>query len=257
MLTPSVAVATLESLFPFISQPAAGGNVAGNLAGKVAAAIAVVEAIPTDLFVLDGADTAAFLTSMAELRSAVLTWQQRGETVGQVSFVFFRRLHEVLTKCPDRRGAVGPSVFAFFKDPDLQADLDADLSEVNIAISQGEWKSATVIAGSMLEAMLLWEHQQDSTRTKAASAAAVAKATMTQPDSDPNKWTLHQCIEIAAEAGVLNGPAATLARLAKDYRNLIHPGRATRLAQKPDRSTALAAVAAVEATIKALRLLHP
>jgi len=45
--------------------------------------------------------------------------------------------------------------------------------------------------------------------------------------------------------------------LTKDYRNLVHPGRATRLAQKPDRSTALTSAAAMEAVVNELRSGHP
>jgi hypothetical protein len=41
-------------------------------------------------------------------------------------------------------------------------------------------------------------------------------------------------------------------RLAKDYHNLIHPGRAQRLAQVCNRGTALSAVAAVEHVVNGL-----
>ena len=45
---------------------------------------------------------------------------------------------------------------------------------------------------------------------------------------------------------------ATQTRLAKDFRNLIHPGRAQRQGQTCDRATALSAVAAVEHIVRCL-----
>jgi len=41
-------------------------------------------------------------------------------------------------------------------------------------------------------------------------------------------------------------PAAGQARLAKDFRNLIHPGKSVRLGQECNKGTALAAAAAIE-----------
>jgi hypothetical protein len=45
---------------------------------------------------------------------------------------------------------------------------------------------------------------------------------------------------------------AQQARLGKDFRNLIHPGRASRLGKICDRGTALSALAAVEHVVRDL-----
>lgn len=256
MLTPSAAVSVLEASFPFVAQPPADGKVGGNFAGKVAALTSVIERIPDALIVLEPADHAAFVAAVAELQSALAIWQSRGTSVGDIKFVVFRSIRDLLLKCPDRAGAGAVAAFDFIKDPALEADLAMDMTEVNTALANAEWKSATVIAGSVVEALLLWEHQQDATRTGAAVKAVVAKQLIKQPAANVLEWTLHPFIEVAFEAGVLTDRTAKLARLTKDYRNLIHPGRAARLAQKPDRSTALAATAAAEAVIAELRALH-
>lgn len=52
--------------------------------------------------------------------------------------------------------------------------------------------------------------------------------------------------------GVIQPDTAALIRLAKDYRNPIHPGRAQRLGQMCDRGTARAALAAVDAVVRDL-----
>jgi len=77
--------------------------------------------------------------------------------------------------------------------------------------------------------------------------------TLTQPPhANPERWDLHEYIEVAAHLGIIEPETATQARQARNFRNLIHPGRAIRLGQKADRATALAALAAVEFVVRDL-----
>ncbi len=55
-----------------------------------------------------------------------------------------------------------------------------------------------------------------------------------------------------AHLGLIKPDTAARCRQTKDFRNLIHPGRALRLSQKIDRATALEAVAAVEFVVRDL-----
>ena len=70
---------------------------------------------------------------------------------------------------------------------------------------------------------------------------------------DPAKWHLPELIEVAAELRLIKDGTVTQARLAKEYRNLIHPGRENRLQQCCDRPEALSAVSAVEHVIRDLQ----
>jgi len=72
------------------------------------------------------------------------------------------------------------------------------------------------------------------------------------PGENLDRWELHSFIEVAAKLEVIGEDTAQQARLAREYRNLIHPGREKRLGQKCDRGTALAAVAAVEFVVRDL-----
>ena len=63
---------------------------------------------------------------------------------------------------------------------------------------------------------------------------------------------MHHYVEVATHLAIIKPDTATEARLAKDFRNLIHPGRAQRLAQKCDRGTALSSVAALELVVRDL-----
>ena len=73
-----------------------------------------------------------------------------------------------------------------------------------------------------------------------------AGALTRQPDSDLERWDLNEYIEVAARIDIIKPDTAEQTRLARKFRNFIHPGRAQRLAQKCDRATALSAVAGVE-----------
>src|SRR5438094_314735 len=64
------------------------------------------------------------------------------------------------------------------------------------------------------------------------------------PDANIEKWDLHEYTEVAARLGIIKADTAAQVRLARTFRNLIHPGRVQRLGQKADRFTALSALAA-------------
>ena len=69
---------------------------------------------------------------------------------------------------------------------------------------------------------------------------------MSKPDSNIDRWELHHFIEVAGHLNLLKLDTSSAARLARTFRNLIHPGRAARLAQTCDRATAYPAVGALE-----------
>jgi hypothetical protein len=60
---------------------------------------------------------------------------------------------------------------AFISDADLRTDLRQDLGEVNRPLHNGEWKGATVPAGLIVEALLLWALQNKRTNAELQAAA--------------------------------------------------------------------------------------
>jgi hypothetical protein len=74
------------------------------------------------------------------------------------------------------------------------------------------------------------------------------------PPADPLKWVLHQMVEVAEQLKLIQPDTATQTGLARDFRNLIHPGKAIRTQQSCDRGTALAASAAVELVSRDLQI---
>jgi hypothetical protein len=69
---------------------------------------------------------------------------------------------QALAVCPDEFPAAGTVELGFVPDTALRESLRRDVSAVNIALANGEWKEATVIGGSVIEALLLWTFQSKS-----------------------------------------------------------------------------------------------
>lgn len=95
--------------------------------------------------------------------------------------------------------------------------LEDDYREMTRALESGCWKSAQVVAGSMIEAILI-----DYLRSK-----------NTDPTKDNQilKLDLSQAIDECKTAGILSEKTASLCAVIRQYRNLIHPGRIVRLDQ--------------------------
>src|SRR6185503_13608661 len=111
-----------------------------------------------------------------------------------------------------------------------------------------DWKAATVLSGSIVEALLLWALDHADQQNVVAAVTALENSNVLTRRTPANRleWNLHQYAEVAAHIGLISTETVIQVRLGKDFRNLIHPGRATRLSRKCDRGTALAALAAVE-----------
>jgi hypothetical protein len=111
----------------------------------------------------------------------------------------------------------------------------------------------------VVEALLLWALQQAiPSDLQTAISSAVTKSTLPRPpQGSPERWDRSEYIAVAEELPRIDTNTAMQARLAKDFRNLIHPGRAQRLTQVCDRGTALAALAALAAVEMVVRCLAP
>lgn len=110
-----------------------------------------------------------------------------------------------------------------------------------------DFKATTVLAGAAVEALLLWAIRQEpiEDRDKATRASLDNGALTTKPKGDLERWGLPELIEVGGELGLISKDAVSQCRLAKDFRNLIHPGRSVRLGQVCNRATALSACAAL------------
>jgi hypothetical protein len=263
-IVPSQVVDVIDQLYPIAAapQPAQRDHFQlsrdnPNAAGKLATIVNMTEQVPNELFTLDARHYAALRISITEIKHALATWPHREYLLKGIHE--FDDLHPLalirnaLVTCPDEFPSAGTSELIFIQDQEFRAHLALDISGMNRALFNGEWKAATVLAGSIVEALLLWALQQeDPAKRETAITNASGNALRQRPPEELEQWHLHQFIEVAAEGRIISADTAYQVRLAKDFRNLIHPGRASRLGQMCDRGTALAAVGAVELVVRDL-----
>ncbi len=162
-------------------------------------------------------------------------------------------LRACLAKCPDAAPAAQTVGLQFIADAAYREQLRTDISTAYSAERNGEWKAATVLSGSVVEALLLWALEQANAAQVTAAATVAAQAGFQiVPGAPLVSWTLAQYIEIARRMTLINDDTAMQADLTRDFRNLVHPGRAIRLGQQCNRATALSALAGIEHVVNDL-----
>jgi hypothetical protein len=109
--------------------------------------------------------------------------------------------------------------FDFIIDSDFRRSLESDYSEMERCLEAEAWKSVHVMAGSIVEALLI---------DYLAAVAHSKRAT-----TDPLRLDLAQAIELCREEKVLTQKSADLSSAIRTFRNLIHPGRSKRLGEDP------------------------
>jgi hypothetical protein len=266
-VVPSQVVALIDQMFPWaVNQPDDAAHRVFLDIGHAPALEAVVrlaEQIPSELLPADFALYGQFEASIAAIRTSFSIWMARGGINALVSLAGFGHLSPVtlirraLIAAPDEAPAPATVELAFISDPALRGSIRSDISAANQDLAQGEWKGATVLAGSAVEALLLWklqeyEQQHPGTRQTAVTTLRGNNTLNQNPPANIDEWNLHQFTEVSSHLGVIQQETAIQARQAKNFRNLIHPGRATRLGQTCDRGTALAALAAVYLVVRDL-----
>lgn len=253
---PSQVVKTIEQFFPGWVTPAGRNNLVSGMSDmtfQFQAVLDLVEQIPPELITLKDEEYAIFSMSVSALRWNVQHPQDKGlglvidlHPIRKFGANPIALIFDMLGKCPDEFPSANTSELMFIKDTDLRHSLRNDLSAINRAMANSEWKAATVLAGSVVESLLLWKIDKDHEK---AMATNYLKGKKRRPI---DRWDLHDYIEVAQELNLINERTAILAGLAKDFRNLIHPGRNTRLGAFCNRGTTLGAVAAVELVIEDL-----
>lgn len=255
-VVPSQVVAFINTLWPTAEQQK---NLNRAQSGQLAGLVDLTDQIPEELLTMDAVVYAPYICAKAHIRQRLLIWvsdtrfhNELGNMPGQPEQIPVTVIHDALARCPDEAPAPGTSELNFIADAALRTNLRNDIGAINRALSNGEWKAATVLSGSTIEALLLWSLQQRPFLdiTTAATALRTSRQLTQQPDPNLERWNLHEFTEVAAQLGIIKTDSATETRLAREFRNLIHPGRAQRLGQKCDRGTALSSVAALEHVVR-------
>jgi hypothetical protein len=216
-------------------------------APRVAAIVELTKAIPEHLVTLEPEPYIFFVTSLKVLESWASNggWGQNLVRIqGLTDDNPLTTLLKALRSCPDEYPSPGTSALAFIDDEDLRTSLRLDLEATEQAINNGEWKSATVLAGSIVEALLLWKLRTEAPdKIETTLNAMMGNSQRLKPSTQLESWDLWQYIAVASHLGLISDQGKAQANLTKDFRNFIHPGKSMRTREKCTRPTALIALA--------------
>jgi len=126
--------------------------------------------------------------------------------------------------------------FDFISEEDFRSSLEQDYRELIAAMEARAWKAAHVLAGSIVEAVLI-DYLMWSGYQKRSS-------------SDPLRMSLAQIISVCRQENILSEKTEHLSHAIRSYRNLIHPGRSIRLGETATENGAKIAQALAEIIIE-------
>ncbi len=121
--------------------------------------------------------------------------------------------------------------FPFISNSDLRQIIERDYRSLIIElIPSGAWKSAVVMAGSILEAILYDQLTKDSAQVARAMASPKAPTRNGTVKSLTNdEWVLANLVEVSADLGILpQARADAIDQVLRDYRNFVHPRKEIR-----------------------------
>ena len=269
-VVPSQVVEVIDQVFPSAKDQKDSQqgrfSIDRTYQNEVAAIVELVDCIPTELLTLSPKDYTALQLAVTALKNTIPTWQLRNcglERIhghGNLNPVTIIRNN--LSKCPDEGILKSTSDLAFISVQELRDSLRADISSANQAFQNGEWKAATVLAGATIEALLLYAlhsvQKADPSKISTSISSLVSNKTLNKsPGNNLDKWSLHHLIEVAADLKLIKEETENQSRIARDFRNLIHPGVSVRKNIVCNRGTALSALAGLEHTINDLSAISP
>jgi len=119
--------------------------------------------------------------------------------------------------------------FEFITDEDFHQCLESDYREMLLALGNAAYKSVHILAGSIVEALLV----------------DILIASKSVSKEKALRMSLVKAIALAQEHGIISEKTASLSAVIREYRNLIHPGRSVRLQEVPTEESAQVAKALV------------
>lgn len=109
------------------------------------------------------------------------------------------------------------TVFDFITAREFRQSLERDYAEMRACFTAQAWKSVQVLAGSIVESLLI-DYLSSTTNVG-------------RPQKDPLRLDLAEAITVCRTEKAISERTADLCSVIRSYRNLIHPGRAIRLAE--------------------------
>lgn len=237
---PSQVVEAIDSLFGANRNELDGRAITHVYRAEVHALLALLDQVPTELMDLPLAEYLEFTRCRAVLATTLVRWNlgdiAPARDVGGKDAV--ERIRRLIKQCHDELPPIEPEL-SFIPDIDIRLGIEDRIRAAWTDFNAREWMGATVFAGAALEALLLW---------------ALKHTTLSEAPKRPlDELHLAELIRLGATNRVIDEASERQAGLAKDARNLVHPGRALRSGESCSKTTALTALAAVYCVIDQLK----
>jgi hypothetical protein len=229
-IVPSQIIFAIDSMFGPNRSELDGRMVQHTHKVQVHALLAMLDEVPRQLIDLNAQDYLELSQCRAVLATALPAWNlgsiAPANAVGGKDVV--ERIRRLMMQCHDQLPPPEPEL-PFIDEDDIRLGIEDRIQAAWTDFNAREWMGATVLAGHAIEALLLW-----AVKTKGGPSK-----------KPPDKLHLHELIAEAALQSFISTDCKQLANLAKDARNLIHPGRATRSGTVCSKATALTALSAI------------
>ena len=158
-VVPSQVVDLIDKIFPKARTATEQENFVINRENShaIAGLLEVINQLPSEFITVTGETYMECMVSIAALRTMQNQWIQYDRVFDSVPGL--RRLNPValirhaLAQCQDECPSGETSELQFVSDPEFRQQLRLDITATNSAIMNGEWKAATVLAGSVIESL--------------------------------------------------------------------------------------------------------
>jgi hypothetical protein len=239
-VVPSQIVSFIDRIYP-TAKSTLNMKVYSADSAVLAAIIDLADDVPIELLTISGDDYVNYVFGLEAMQAAIDRWNYRGGDDPPRNHDGKSPVHlvrEALSKCADQSPSPQTTALAFISDRQLADSIRLDIDSATDALHRNDFKGATVLSGSAIEALLLWKIQD-------VGIASPIPGMRKNIKSSPEEWFLEDYITAVDIRKLIKPNTVTQARLAQNFRNLIHPGRAIRLAETCNRGTALGALSAV------------
>jgi hypothetical protein len=176
-IMPSQVVQTIDDLFPHAAKNARDAVLSAGHSSQLLGILNLLKDVPDELVVLTSADYSELILAESTIEDHLAHWRARGN-VGDMTHVkgfdAVTVIRRALAKCPDEYPPSPTTELLFIKDAALRENIRQDLGASNRALSNAEWKAATVLAGGAIEALLHWRLQEPSPGPAAIQTAVAA-----------------------------------------------------------------------------------
>ncbi|EQB62624.1 MAG: hypothetical protein RBG1_1C00001G0203 [candidate division Zixibacteria bacterium RBG-1] len=135
--------------------------------------------------------------------------------------------------------------FSFVRDTSLRKIVERDYGWLYKSLAVEAWKPVIILAGGLIEGLLLDKLSTDETKARSSSKAP--------KENDLKKWDLDNLIDAAVDLSYINIGVEKLSDAVRHYRNLVHPGNELRSGLKIEPEEARIAVEVLNMIIRELQ----